>query len=318
MRAQRPRAFQKAGDAHAEPASRSSRRPAHGEWQKVRGLQAAEAPLTGVIGQDGLRGGSGDDDLSLSPSQLGSPQQSEFRGAQAAASLFGRGVAALSGDHAPPGVRSKPAAPAPAVPVSQAAPARVYTKRDAARDLGAGRLLDQIGVAEQKGRQPSYDVTYGYGAFVPEGAKKLTDMTFAEVAALQGEMLQRQAGAKLRSSAVGKYQFLDDEVERLRKKLKLQPADLFTAGVQDMMAREILAEKGYSDFLTGKIDGLTFQARIAPKWASIPVSSMGKSYYGQPVGVTTDEVQAVLAESKAEAQRRMVDLNADPHGRRWR
>lgn len=34
-----------------------------------------------------------------------------------------------------------------------------YTKRDAARDLGAGRVLDRIGVGEQKDRLASYDAT---------------------------------------------------------------------------------------------------------------------------------------------------------------
>lgn len=198
-----------------------------------------------------------------------------------------------------------------------AAPA-TYSKRDAARDLGAGTLLDQIGIGEQKGRTPSYDVTYGFGAFVPEGSKKLTDMTFREVAALQKEMLRRQAGADLRSSAVGKYQFLQGEAERLRVKLGLKETDRFTAGVQDMMAREILAEKGYGDFLTGKIDGPTFQARIAPKWSSIPEPSTGKSRHDQPLGMTTQDMQRVLAKSRLEAQERITTFNADPYARRWR
>ena len=85
-----------------------------------------------------------------------------------------------------------------------------------------------------------------------------------------------------------------------------------------MMAREILAEKGYSDFLAGKIDGPTFQGRIAPKWASIPEPSTGKSRYGQPAGMTTEEMQAVLTKSRMEAQDRMVKFNADPYARRWR
>lgn len=216
----------------------------------------------------------------------------------------------IAGAPATPQLTAKPAA--------ARTPAAAYTKRDAARDLGAGLVLDQLGVGEQKGRPPSYDVTYGYGAFVPQGTKALTEMSFAEVASLQREMLQRQAGAKLSSSAAGKYQFLDDEVERLRKKLGLKETDRFTPGVQDMMAREILYEKGCGDFLSGKIDGRTFQDAIAPKWASVPMSETGKSYHGQPVGMTTDQMQAILAQSKAEAQRRAAEASVDPYGHRWR
>ena len=143
-------------------------------------------------------------------------------------------------------------------------------------------------------------------------------MTFDEVAALQKDMLKAQAGAKLRSSAAGMYQFLGPEAERLRKKLGLKGSDRFTAGVQDMMAREILDEEGYGDFLAGKIDGKTFQKEIAPKWASIALPGTGMSHHGQPVGTATDEMQAVLAAAKADAERAITEQKADPYQQRWR
>lgn len=192
------------------------------------------------------------------------------------------------------------------------------TKRQAARDLGAGRVLDRIALGEGPDRPVSYDTTYGYGAYLPPGAKALSGMTLDEVGALQAEMLRRQAGrTKIRSSAVGKYQFLDDEVVRLRDKLGLTGSDVFTPEVQDRFAREILQEQGYGDFLAGKLDARTFQERLARKWASVPRMN-GRSRYGQRVGVSVEQMQADLALAKAEADPLIASFSADPYQRGWR
>ena len=87
------------------------------------------------------------------------------------------------------------------------------SKRDAARDLGAGGLLDQIALGDVPDRPLSYDTTYGYGAFVPPGSKVVSDMTMDEVQMLQREMISRQRGKSgITSSVVGKYQFKADEL----------------------------------------------------------------------------------------------------------
>lgn len=155
---------------------------------------------------------------------------------------------------------------------------------------------------------------------MPPGSKKLTDMTFEEVAELQKEMLRRQAGNRgIHSGPVGKYQFMPKTIEEARAKLGLKSTDRLTPGVQDMMARERLSKRGYDDFLAGKIDGLTLQDRRSAEWASIPRPSTGKSRYpGQRAGTTTEQIQAALAEAGTEAQRRISEDGMDPYGRRWR
>ena len=195
----------------------------------------------------------------------------------------------------------------------------IYTKRDAALDLGARFILDRIAVGEAPDQPVSYDTTYGYGAFVPPGSKPVTQMSFAELAELQEEMLRRQSGASgKKSRPVGKYQFQPETVERMRKALRLKSTDIFTPGVQDMMARELLQQRGYGDYLSGKIDATTLQENLSAEWASVPQISTGKSRYNQRIGTTTEQMQAELTKAKAEAQRRITETGADPYAHRWR
>jgi len=55
------------------------------------------------------------------------------------------------------------------------------------------------------------------------------------------------------------------------------------------------------------VRGATFQNRLARYWASVPKAD-GKSAYGQPVGVSVQDIQAAIPRSKAEHER----LNASP------
>jgi len=277
------------------------------EWQRVRGQQVDDPPPAG---------GTGQDHLSLRPSQLGSPQQGDLRGAQAAASLFGRAADVVS---ALTGRRASPEPKARAASAAQPPPQKVYTKRDAALDLGAKHLLERIAIGEHDGHPVSYDTTYGYGAFVPPGSKKITEMTFDEVAVLQAEMLRRQDGRTgVRSRPIGKYQFMPDTLDRVRRKLGLKGTDVLTPGVQDMLARELLAERGYDAFLAGRMDAATFQANLASEWASVAHPKTGRSRWGtQPVGTSTEQLQSAFAEARAEADRR-IKVGANPNARGWR
>jgi muramidase (phage lysozyme) len=170
-----------------------------------------------------------------------------------------------------------------------------------ARAEGAGVLLDRIARGEAPDRPLSYDTTFGYGAFAdPDVAP--SRMTLDEIGRLQAEMLRRQRGRRLRSSAVGRYQFNRAELARLRRKLGLSGGEVFTPALQDALAREILDEKGYGDFLTGALDARRFQARLAGKWASVADPRTGRSRYGQRVGTTTEEIQAALSAAKAQAR----------------
>jgi muramidase (phage lysozyme) len=271
------------------------------EWQRVRAMQASGSPSVVAA----RRAPSSARQWELEEGQASGA------GLRAASEAVGRAVRGLFGGAPQPG-------PIPARPTSPAPTRAVYSRRDAARDLGASYVLDRLGAGEQDGRPASYDVTYGYGAFVPPGSKKLTEMTFDEVAALQKEMLTRQRGRRGDpSSVVGMYQFRAREVENLRKRLGFKGSDLFTPGVQDVMAREILDEIGYADFLTGEVDATTFQSRLARRWASVASPGTGRSRYGQHTGTSSDEVQDALESAKAEASH-LMDLGDDPYARRWR
>jgi muramidase (phage lysozyme) len=271
-----------------------------------------------------MSGGEGGDAItgsrrSSSASVPRSERQWDVEAAEASGSqLRDAGAATARGIGRLFGAQPKRPAPPPSPPTA-AQPVRVYTKRDAARDLGAGAVLDRIAMGEGPDRPLSYDTTYGYGAFVPPGSKPLTEMTLEEVADLQAKMLERERGqTRIASSAVGAYQFLDDELIRLSDKLDLPRSTLLTPGVQDMLAREILLEQGYGDFLAGKIDADTFQARLANKWASVAQPQTGRSVHNQRVGTSTDQMRSALDEARAQAQHLITDFNVDPYERRWR
>jgi hypothetical protein len=183
---------------------------------------------------------------------------------------------------AAPGVTTGPATPKPAQP---------------APDPAQG-LLDVIAQAEVKGHPLSYDVTFGFGKYDPEGyGKPVTAMTVDELA-----RFQRELGRRSGSSAVGKYQITSALMPDLRRKMRLSGAELYDGEMQERMGRETLAIAGYYKFLAGEIDAAAFQDRLARYWASVPKTD-GKSAYGQPLGVSMQEVQAAIARSKAEHDR---------------
>lgn len=274
-----------------------------GDWQLARNLQVQGGTRSDAPGE-GPFGGAADNArlrLAAAPTPR-SERQWEVEAAQAS-----RG-------------KSDPlaAAAAPAAARSSTPQARVQrTKGDAARDLGAGKLLDRIALGEAPDRPVSYDTTYGYGAFVPKTSKALSTMTLDEVAALQRDMLSRQTG-KLKSSAVGKYQIKRSTFDEVRKTLGLNGSDLFDAETQDRMARELLDRRGYGDFLAGKRDLKSFQGELAKEWASVALPGSGLSYHHQPVGTNTSQMQAALDEARAEGQHLITSFNVDPYERGWR
>lgn len=137
----------------------------------------------------------------------------------------------------------------------------------------AGGLLDAIGEAEGA----NYNTLYGYaeregGAFA---GTDITKMTLGEVARLQRQMVSENGI----SSAVGKYQFLQDTLKEAMAGVGLSPGDVFSPENQDKLALWLLRQRtDFDNWVTGQADPAKFQNQLAGIWASVPNTS-GKSTY---------------------------------------
>jgi len=159
-------------------------------------------------------------------------------------------------------------------------------------------LLDRISVGEgtsdaaAKGRKFSsgYDVTYGYGAYAKPD-KPVTQMTLDEIDALQREMIRNKSG----SSVVGRYQIKRETLQELRGKLGLSGDEVFDAALQDQLGEALLNRRGLEEYRSGRLPADKFQNLLAQEWSSIANYDTGKSHYGDPVGTTTEEIQAAIA-----------------------
>ena len=154
------------------------------------------------------------------------------------------------------------------------------------RTSGEGTSEEQ---AQKRGYKSGYDVTLGYGKFDPKDANKpITEMTLDELDAFQTEMLKNPEN-KLNSSAVGKYQIVRTTLRGLKEKLGLKGDEKFTPELQDKLASELLQQRGMGKFEKGEITQEQFQENLAKEWASIATKD-GKSFYGQRVGTTSEEI----------------------------
>ncbi len=168
---------------------------------------------------------------------------------------------------------------------------------------GLNGLLDEIAEGEgtddataaRHGYQSGYDVTLGYGAYVPSHlrGRNLTDMTVGEVKELQRAML-RHPNNNLNSSAVGRYQIVGTTLRGLQEEMGIPDNARFSPELQDRMAQKLLERRGLNSYLSGRISASTFQNRLAREWASIATSQTGRSFYGQGTGTSTAEILAAL------------------------
>lgn len=136
-----------------------------------------------------------------------------------------------------------------------------------------GQLLDSIGAAEGA----NYDTLFGYAEQegAPFAGTQVTDMSLDEVQALQ-KLMVRQNGI---SSAVGKYQFIQDTLRSAIAGLGLKGSEKFTPEVQDKLALWLLQNRtSFGDWIIGNGDAAKFQNELATQWASIPNTS-GRSHY---------------------------------------
>lgn len=128
-------------------------------------------------------------------------------------------------------------------------------------------VLNLIGRAEAP---RGYNQIFGRGREAP-----LTQMTISEVFDLQRRMVR--GGSE--SSAVGRYQFINDTLRSVVKKAGLDPETTqFTPEVQDRLATMLMVGRGLNRYLRGEIDEERFANNLAQEWAGFPLAS-GRSFY---------------------------------------
>ena len=168
---------------------------------------------------------------------------------------------------------------------------------------GAAILLEFIGAIEAP---KGYGTIYGNNQ--GKLPKPLTSMTVDEVISL-GPTWTRA----YRSSAAGRYQFMNATLKDLKKELGLRGTQTFDANLQDRLAYHLLKRRGYESFMAGKLSVAQFGKLLAQEWASLPVLmdtqggsrpvKRGQSYYaGDGLNkslVRPEAVEAVIAEAKA-------------------
>lgn len=149
--------------------------------------------------------------------------------------------------------------------------------------------------AKKYGLKSGYDSTFGHGIFNPSD-RPITDLTLSELKEFQKGMLGKQKGKKLRSTAVGRYQILQNTLGELQKKLGIPDTEKFTPELQDKFAKALLKRRGLDKYLSGKMSAKQFQNRLANEWASIAKHGLEKgSYEGQPAPTKTTAIQKALS-----------------------
>ncbi len=135
-----------------------------------------------------------------------------------------------------------------------------------------GRLLDFIGHIESTGNYLAFHNN-------PKNKTiKFTDMSINEVIEWQEDRdTWRKLGAK--SSAVGKYQFMPQTLEYLKKRENLSGREKFGPATQDFLAKSLLERRGLSKFLLKQISDEEFMLNLSKEWASLPDPRTGCSYY---------------------------------------
>lgn len=153
-------------------------------------------------------------------------------------------------------------------------------------------VLDLIGHTEGTDRGASYNETLGYGAYTG-GPVNLTSMTLDEVDKLQGQML-RHPNNSWNSSAVGRYQIVRTTLRSLKKQLGLSGKEKFTPELQDRLAEQLLKNRGYDDWKSGRISDTRFINNLAKEWASLPTATGRGAYAGQGVRARPSQVLTAL------------------------
>jgi muramidase (phage lysozyme) len=164
--------------------------------------------------------------------------------------------------------------------VEDTAPGALRTNYIATQNISAEKraLLKTLQWAEGT-KDKGYGTIFG-GEVVPEIAQGLLTVqemiNMADTNRLPNHLGGRRINFGSGSKAAAGYQFMPDTLEDLIRKGVLRPNQQFTPQVQDMAA---LALTGLSEKeLNSRLNNTQWN-KLAPVWASIPLSTTGLSYY---------------------------------------
>lgn len=122
-------------------------------------------------------------------------------------------------------------------------------------------LLDLIGNTEAP---RGYDTIYGNNQ--NRLPTRLTRMTIGEVIEAGPSWARR-----FRSSAAGRYQFINKTLKGLKESLNISSSARFDADLQDYLAYVLLERRGFNRFMSGQLSVTAFGLNLAKEWASFPV-----------------------------------------------
>lgn len=162
-------------------------------------------------------------------------------------------------------------------------------------------LLDLIGGKESGGNYNAY-----FGNAQNEDAPALTSLTLREVTEFQQQLRVRGVA----SSAVGKYQIIRKTLIEMMEKWGHPPDQVFTENFQDLLALQMMEQRGLSRWFAGERSTTSFAHALARQWAVLPVLATikgntkevtrGQSYYSgdglNKAKISAREFEAALAE----------------------
>lgn len=85
------------------------------------------------------------------------------------------------------------------------------------------------------------------------------------------------------SSAAGAPQIIKKTMVKLKQVMGLTGKELFSPGLQDRMAFQLLRYRGYDQFMAGQLSVEAFARNLAQEWASMPVLAGTKNSRGQNI-----------------------------------
>lgn len=147
--------------------------------------------------------------------------------------------------------------------------------------------------ARARGFNSAYDVPYGYGQYLKPD-KPLSTMTLDEVDAFQIKLINATRGKvpgaepDEGTSAVGKYQIIRPTLKSLTE--DLPGSTIFSAQLQEKLASKLIAER----IKQGGGDTKQTVLALSQEFASLPMDESGRSFYGQPVGTTYNELAQAI------------------------
>lgn len=149
-------------------------------------------------------------------------------------------------------------------------------------------------------------------------AKLVTQMTVDEIIAASDGWRQRFGTT---SGAAGAYQIIKPTLIALKVQIGLRGDEEFTPALQDRLCDQLLAKRGYNQFIVGTSSVETFGNSLAREWASFPCLApqlrgsvklkRGQSYYDKFAGnsalIKPETVEATLLMLRAPAPAALPD-----------